>query len=225
MDFLADVAPGTSLALDCGCGTGQLSVPLARRFDHVVATDASASQVANAEPHDRVEYRTAAAEESGMRNASVDLITVAQAAHWLDLDRFYAEAQRVARRNGVLALVTYGVLHVEGDDVEAVAQWFYYDVIRQYWPPERQHVEAGYRTLTFPFAELAAPPLDIEVSWRLSDLTGYVDTWSAVREAEKQVGRAPIDDFARRLAAVWGDPETRRAVTWPLSLRIGRVRQ
>ena len=131
VDFLADTAPGRSLALDCGCGTGQLSVPLARRFDRVVATDASASQIANAEMHERVEYRTAPAEQSGLPDASADLITVAQAAHWLDLDRFYTEARRVAKKEGILALITYGVLHVEGADIDWVAQWFYYDVIWQ----------------------------------------------------------------------------------------------
>jgi SAM-dependent methyltransferase len=198
-------------------------VPLAKRFDRVVATDASASQIANAEPHERVEYRVAKAEDSGLPDAAADLITVAQAAHWLDLDRFYTEARRVARHDGVLALVTYGVLHVEGDEVEAVVQRFYYDVIGQYWPPERQHVDAGYRTLSFPFAEMMAPPLAIEVAWRLPDLTGYVDTWSAAREAEKKVGRAPLDDFARDLLAVWGDAEVRRTVRWPISMRVGRV--
>ena len=220
--FLADAAPGRSLALDCGCGTGQLSVLLADRFERVVATDASAAQIANAEPHDRVEYRAAPAEESGLPGASADLITVAQAAHWLDLDRFYDEARRVARPGAVLALITYGVLHVEGD-VDRPVQHFYYDVIGKYWPPERRHVEAGYRTLLFPFTEMPVPELAIEVSWRLSDLLGYVDTWSAVREAEKAVGREPIDAFAAELTNEWGDPETRRAVRWPLSLRVARL--
>jgi SAM-dependent methyltransferase len=117
VEYLAEIAPSLHLALDCGCGTGQLSVRLASRFERVVATDASASQIANAEPHDRVEYRVAPAEKSGLPDGTVDLITVAQAAHWLDLDSFYGEVRRVARHDGVVALVTYGVLHVEGDEV------------------------------------------------------------------------------------------------------------
>jgi SAM-dependent methyltransferase len=197
-------------------------VPLAARFDRVVATDASAAQIANAEAHARVEYRVARAEDSGLADGTVDLVTVAQAAHWLDLDRFYAEAKRVARPDGIVALVTYGVLHVDGA-IDGLVQTFYYDVAGRYWPPERRHVEAGYRTLPFPFAEIAAPALAIEVSWRLSDLAGYVDTWSAVREMEKVEGRTPVEAFRAALTAQWGDPDTRRLVRWPLSLRAGRV--
>jgi hypothetical protein len=112
---------------------------------------------------------------------------------------------------------------VDDDEVDPVVQAFYYNVIGQYWPPERRHVEAGYRTLPFPFAEESAPPMAIEVSWRQSDLLGYVDTWSAVREAEKRIGRAPFEEFARNLSAMWGGPDRRRTIKFPLALRVGRV--
>lgn len=223
VDVLAKAAPGLALALDVGCGTGQLSTLLAERFERVVATDASAQQIASATPHERVAYHTAPAERSGLPEASVDLITVAQAAHWLDLDPFYAEVRRIARPEAVLALITYGVLHVEDAAADAVAQRFYHDVIGPYWPPERRHVEDGYRSLPFPFAPLEAPALDIEVAWKLADLIGYTETWSAVRAAEKAVGRAPVETFHAALTEAWGDPETVRPVRWPLSLRIGRI--
>jgi SAM-dependent methyltransferase len=222
IDFLAEVSPRTSLAIDCGCGTGQLSVPLARRFARVVATDGSAAQIEKATPDARVEYRVAAAESTGEAEASADLLTVAQAAHWLELDRFYADARRVLRPAGVLALITYGVLRVD-QSLEDVVQHFYRDVIGPYWPPERQHVDSGYRNLPFPFDEIPYPPMAIEASWTLPDFLGYVDTWSAVRVAEKTIGRAPMDTFADRLAIAWGDPDVRRTIQWPLSLRIARL--
>ncbi len=220
--FLAECAPGRARALDCACGTGQLSTPLAEHFDAVVATDASAAQIANATPHPRVAYRIGAAERSGLPAASVDLITVAQAAHWLDLDAFYAEVRRVARPGAVLALVSYGILHVEGAP-DAVVQHFYRNVAGPYWPPERRHVEEGYRSLPFPFAEFVAPDLAITVAWRLPDLVGYVETWSALRGLETAVGRAPVDAFQDALAASWGPAEHRRTVRWPLALRLARL--
>lgn len=223
VEALARVSPGRERALDAACGNGQLSVLLAERFDEVVATDASAAQIGQAEARARVTYRVALAEESGLPDRSVDLVTVAQAAHWLDLDRFYAEVRRVARPGAAIALVTYGVLHVDAPAVEAIARRFYWETIAPFWPPERRHVETGYRDLPFPFDELAAPPLAIEVMWRLADLVGYVETWSAVKQARAALGADPVAPFADALRAAWGDGETRRRVTWPLSLRLGTV--
>jgi len=222
VDELARISPGTRLALDCGCGTGQLSTLLAQRFDQVVATDASAAQIASAQPHDRVAYHTAAAEDSGMPDASVDLISVAQAAHWLDLDKFYAEVRRVALPNAAIALITYGLMHIDGA-VERVLQRFYFETIAPYWPPERRLVEDGYRSLPFPFHEAKLPSLTIEVDWNCDDLIGYVNTWSAVKAAEKAVGTELMAQFTDELRRTWGDLVLRRHVTWPLSARVGHV--
>ena len=157
-----------------------------------------------------------------MPDASVDLVTVAQAAHWLDLDAFYAEVRRIAVPRAVAALITYGVLHLDSD-AEAVVQHFYHDAIGSYWPPERSHVEDGYRRLAFPFAEIAAPAMAIEVSWRLADVVGYVSTWSAVAAARKTLGDAPLETFQTALVKVWGDPNAPKTVRWPLSLRVARI--
>lgn len=219
--FLAEHSPARGLALDCGCGTGQLSVQLADHFTHVVATDASAAQIAAATPHTRVSYRVAPAEASGLDAGSVDLIVAAQAAHWFDLPAFYAEAARVAAPGALLALVTYGVFHVEGD-AESLIQEFYWKTVGPFWPSGREHVEDGYRSLPFPSPEIASPALAIELSWSRGELLAYVDTWSAMRAAEKAIGRKPFDDFAAKLAETWPDGE-RRKVRWPLSIRAGYI--
>ena len=220
---LANISPGHRLALDCACGTGQLSVLLAERFDEVIATDASAAQIENAQPREGVTYRTALAEDSGLPDTSVDLITVAQAAHWLNLEKFYAEVRRVARPNAAIALITYGVLHVEGGAVDRIVQHFYDETIGPYWPAERRHVEEGYRNLPFPFRETRLPNLEIEVSWQLDELVGYIKTWSAVKAAEKELGSNPVERFEETLRKEWGDAKATRRVTWPLFLRVGNV--
>lgn len=222
VDELATISPGLRRALDCGCGTGQLSVLLAERFEEVIATDASAAQIAKAQPREGVIYRTALAEDSGLPDASVDLITVAQAAHWLDLEKFYTEVRRIARPQAAVALVTYGLLHVEGA-VDSALQHFYYETISPYWPAERRHVEDGYRSLPFPFEEIAFPPLAIDVQWNLDDLIGYLNTWSAVKAAEEASGSNPAEALAATLRKEWGDPASRRRITWPLSIRAGHV--
>ena len=94
--YLVTVAPGNELAWDCATGNGQAAVALGEVFERVIATDASEKQIGNAEPHPRVEYRVAPAEASGIESTTVDLVTVAQALHWFDLERFDAEVETVA---------------------------------------------------------------------------------------------------------------------------------
>ena len=221
VDFLARVAPEQRLAWDAGCGSGQLSVLLAGRFTRVLATDASPEQIARAAVHPKVEYRCAGADASGLPERAADLATAAQAAHWFDLPAYYAEVRRVTRPGGIVALISYGVV-TAGADLDAVIQPFYRDVLGSYWPPERRHVDVGYRSLPFPFEELDAPALEIRLDWRLEDLVGYVGTWSAVWALQQSVGVGPFAMLRRALADAWGAAAV-RTVRWPLALRVGRV--
>jgi len=222
VDFLADAAPGRERAWEAGCGSGQLTVGLAARFDRVIATDPSAEQLAHAPPHPRIEYRIATAEASGLPDRCADLAVAAQAAHWFDLEGYYAEVRRVARPGAVVALVCYDLLRV-GDDVDPIIARFYTDVLGPYWPPERRHVEDGYRSLPFPFDEIPAPDLEMRAEWTLADLLGYVRTWSAVRAIERAEGPGGVEALEEELARAWGDGDAPRPVRWPLAVRAGRV--
>ena len=221
IDFLADAAPQRELAWDCATGTGQAAVPLAGRFDCVVATDASSAQLAHAVPHPRVRYAVAPAESCGLADGVADLVTVAQALHWLDLERFYAEVRRVARPGAVFAAWTYSLADADPAVDPLVAA--FYEEMSPWWPPERVHVEDGYRQLPFPFVPIDAPAFEIREDWPLERLLGYFSTWSGVNRYRKDTGRDPVAALGRRLAAVWGDPAQPRPVRWPLHLRVGRV--
>ena len=222
-DYLAELAPGQALAWDCAAGNGQATVDLARRFDRVIATDASAEQIAAAEPIANVDYRVATAEQSGLPDRCADLIAVAQALHWFNLKQFYAEAGRVLRPGGVLAVWAYGINEVEGNTINEIVQDFYGNIVGPYWPPERKFVEEGYRTLPFPFPELQPPRFEMQTRWTLDQLLGYFSTWSATNRYIKAKGENPLDRLAESLRRVWGDEQSPRLITWPLSLRVGRA--
>ncbi len=220
--YLATLVPPAALVWDCACGSGQAALALARHFDRIVATDASQEQVAAGMPHPGVEYRVAPAEQSGLPAAGVGLITVAQALHWFDLERFYPEARRVLAPGGVIAVWSYGVIAVEGDAANHLLREFYSQTLGPYWPPERRVVEEGYRTLPFPFVELTPPALAMEARWTLAELLGYLGTWSATSRYRKALGRDPIAPLTAKLVRVWGEAHSARRITWPLSLRVGR---
>ena len=220
-EFLASAAPARELAWDCGTGNGQAAVGLAEHFARVFATDASADQVKNAVRHSRVEYAVAPAEKCPLADHAADLVTVAQALHWFDHDHFYAEVRRVARPGGLLAATCYYEPSVVPEVDPVLRRWE--DFIRAYWTPERAWVDAGYRTIPFPFAELPTPRFELSLESTLPQFLGYIGTWSATKQYVKKHAADPLAKFARDFATVWGDPETVRTVRWQFNVRLGRV--
>lgn len=218
--FLAGHAPGSRLALDCATGSGQAALGLAEHFDRVVATDASRAQIESAAPHPRVTYRVAPAGSSGLADGSVDLVTVAQALHWLDRDAFYDEAFRVLRPGGLLAAWCYTNPAID-PAVDPLIQEFYATTVGSYWPPERALVENGYRGIPFPFEEIAAPHFAIEADLTLDHLAGYLRTWSATLRYAATRGTDPVAPLVDSLRPVWGDPGRSRRARWPIHLRAG----
>lgn len=219
---LAALAPGRRRAWDCGAGSGQAAMGLAAHFDEVIATDVSAEQLARAPAHTRVDYRVSPAERTDLAAGSVDLIAVAQALHWFDLGRFYDEVRRVARPGAVLVAWSYGLARVT-PAVDRCIDALHGPIAGACWPAERRHVDAGYRTLTFPFPRLAVPPLDLSARWRLDDLLGYLRTWSAVGRYQAETGEDPVAALTPELRRAWGGPETVRRVRWPVAILAGRL--
>lgn len=222
-DFLASLSPGRETAWDCATGSGQAAVGLVEHFDRVIATDASVAQIDQAVPHPRIEYRVAPANDSGIESASIDLTTVAQAMHWLDRATFYGEARRVTRPDGVVAIWGYGDPVFDNPVIHDVVHAYNRGTIEQYWKPERQILLDGYMTIPFPFREVACPRFDLEVTWNLAELAGYLRTWSATVAFAREKGRDPIVELEGQLAPHWGRKEERHRVRWPLFLRAGTV--
>lgn len=218
---LAHHAPDRRLAVDVGCGSGQLTRLLATHFDAVIGLDPSADQLAHAVPHEKITYTCAPAERLPIADGSVGLITAAQAAHWFDLPAFYAEARRIAVPQGAIALVTYGVLRTTDPEINARFDQFYREEIGPHWPPERRLVDSGYAGIAFPFDERPLPSMSINLTPNLAGFLGYISTWSAVRRAEAAGRRDLLDAFARDMTALWGDPSTLRPVSYPIQGRLG----
>jgi SAM-dependent methyltransferase len=218
-DYLGSIAPSRQLAWDCATGNGQAAVGLASVFDHVIGTDASEKQIANAQPLATIQYRVAPAENSGIGSETIDLITVAQALHWFDLDCFYAEARRVLKPQGILAASAYNLLKIE-PAIDEIVNRYYYEVVGPFWPPERVLVEQ-FANLPFPLDEIEAPQFEMTAHWNLDDLLGYLRTWSSTQRFIATKGADPLQEISNELGGAWGTPEHARNVSWPLTVRLG----
>ncbi|MBM4185993.1 MAG: class I SAM-dependent methyltransferase [Gemmatimonadetes bacterium] len=222
-EWLAGLVPSRGCAWDCATGSGQAVPGLAHRFSLVIATDASPDQLRHAPRLPNVDYRIARAEECGLEDGSVDLVTVAQALHWLDHPRFFAEVGRVTKPGGVLAAWMYNMLETD-PPIDQALRRFYSGTVGPYWPGDRRYVDTEYRTIPIPFPAIAAPAFAMEAEWSLAHLIGYLRTWSAVARCRQATGVDPVVDFSGELAALWGSTGRVRLVRWPLSLRVARVR-
>lgn len=222
-DHLASISRARALAWDCATGNGQAALGLAQHFEKVIATDASAQQIESARSHPNIIYRVASAEASGIESGSVDLILVAQALHWFDLDRFFAEAKRVLNEGGILAISTYLHLSVN-PEVDAVVSKFYHETTGPFWPPERALVEDNFASVHFPFDELAPGRFEMRQQWNVDQLIGYLQTWSATKKFIAAHGFDPTGSLKQDLERVCGDLEHPSQITWPLKLRTFQVR-
>ncbi|MDQ2691129.1 MAG: class I SAM-dependent methyltransferase [Chloroflexota bacterium] len=222
--YLASLAPTRSLAWDCGTGNGQAAVGLARYFDRVYATDASADQIAAAYSHEKVDYHVESAEHVSLADSSVDLVTVAVALHWFQFDEFYREVKRVLKPRGILAAWTYHLPEIS-TEIDPLLERYYREILNGYWPERIQYLEERYKTIPFPFEDIVSPSFVMTTNWTLTQLAGFLDSWSATQRYKAQKGDHPLERIWEKLCTVWGDEDQRRPTRWQLHFRIGKLHQ
>jgi SAM-dependent methyltransferase len=184
-------------------------VGLADSFTRVVATDASADQLLHATMRPNIEYRQAGAEASGLPADSADLVTCAQAMHWLPRDAFFAEARRVLRRGSVIAVWGYHIPIVREQLVDAAIRHFHDVVVGPYWPPERRLVLDRFATIEFPFSQIAAPEFEMRCALEPRRLRAVPRHPVRHESLSQRPGRRPCARARRLSPSQLGRPSTR----------------
>ena len=220
-DFIFSHLDQFATAWDAGTGNGQVARDLARKFNSVMATDVSPQQLTNAHPADNIFY-SLAAEETHFPDKTFNLITVAQAIHWFDREKFYLEVKRVAKPEALLAVWGYGLVSIH-QEIDSHLEHFYMQVVGPYWDKERKLVDEEYRTILFPFQEIHVPEFTFSMEWTLEEFQGYLNTWSAVQKYIQANQENPVDTFIQRVRHLWG--LERQTVHFPLFLRLGSIHQ
>ena len=213
---------GRQRAWDCATGSGQAAIHLADAFEEVIATDGSDSQLKYAISHPRIFYQKELAEQTSFPDNHFDLITVAQALHWLKLPEFYREVNRVARTDATFAAWTYGLFTINSR-IDDIIHHFYNDVVGAFWPERRKHVMDGYQKLDFPYMRLEPAEIEMEAAWNLNQVEGYLSSWSASKNYAEKNQQEAISTIHQHLLKEWGSPSTRYTVSWKVSLLIGKI--
>lgn len=208
-------------AWDCGTGNGQVAVELSKKFKKVFATDISENQLKQANLKDNIIYSLGNAEKTDFADNTFDLITVAQAAHWFDLEYFYKEAIRVAKPNAVIAVWGYNLLRIS-TEIDKVIDRFYNDILGEYWDVERKLIQDEYKSIAFPFKEFEVPKFEIVVNWNFEQLLGYLDSWSSVQNYITATGINPVDELENQLQPLWPS-DTIRNIRFRIFARIGKI--
>lgn len=220
--YLSSLATGHQRALDCGTGNGQAAKGLAKYFANVFATDISEEQIRHAVQLPNIQYSISAAEKTDFPAQYFDLICAAQAAHWFNHPVFYKEMERISKPGAVLALIGYGLVEI-GPETDAVIRKLYKDILGPYWDAERRFIDDHYKSLPFPYEEIAVPPFQINCSWNLEQLTGYLGTWSALNNYIRKQGSNPLDSIIVQLKKAWGNEDNIRQVSFPVIAKVAAI--
>lgn len=219
-DALASLAPGRDLAWDCGAGNGQAAVALAGHFAKVHASEPSARQLEEAQPSDGVSYILERAEDVSLPDGCCDLALAAQALHWFDLERFYAQVRRVLKPGGLLAAIGYDWMYVD-PAIDALISRRLMPLLDGHWAAQNKLLWAGYRSIPFPGEEVRLGALAIYLDWSFQEVSCYISTWSAVRAMQAAGGEAEVAAALAELGAAWGG--SKRRVVMPLFVRAARL--
>jgi SAM-dependent methyltransferase len=218
-DLLSSLPEHHKTAWDCGTGNGQVAMQLCNYFENVYASDISGEQIAHAASHKKITYSIQPAESTHFPDQIFDLITIAQAIHWFDFDKFYKEVNRTLNPNGVIAVIGYGLLNITPAFDEVFNA--FYKFTDPYWDSERKYLDEKYQNIPFPFHEIKVPEFKITTKWTLDHFIGYLNTWSAVKHCIKAECYNPVEEWFPAFKDSWGSAGFQK-VSIPLFFRIGR---
>lgn len=220
--YLADISKEHNAAWDCATGNGQAAIALSDYFDIVYATDASEEQIKNAFPHPKVKYSVALAENSGLPENSVSLITVATAIHWFNNERFYSETRRVLKSNGKIATWNYFGLKVN-NEINKIIDYFQFVLLENYWDEKLFKGFKDTSAFELPFKKVVPPAIKMEDAWNLEKLLNFFYTWSSVHKYIKLNNKNPIELIYDDLQAVWGNEDEKKKISWKFLLNVYEV--
>jgi SAM-dependent methyltransferase len=135
----AQVGRDFDQALDVACGTGHSTFALSQIAKKTVGCDLSESMLAEARRNYKNEFVKADAGCLPFQDAAFDLVNISMGFHWVDQDKFLAEARRVLREGGFLTIDKFGFSGQISSDPEM--QKLHHDFFASHLPHASQKPE------------------------------------------------------------------------------------
>jgi len=221
-EYILSFVKEKNTAWDCATGNGQAAIVLADHFKKVIATDISAAQIEKATLKKNIEYRVYPAESTPFEENIFDLVTVAQAYHWINWKEFKKEVMRVCKPGAIIAAWVYFRNMPADKKVDDAIFSFYEKVTKPYWDDARKYVEEKYATVEFDYDPLPVKDFETTLNWQREDMIGYISSWSAIQKYIKVNGRSPIPLIEEEINELWPKGEVKKVV-FPIYLKLGRI--
>ncbi|MFT2109651.1 class I SAM-dependent methyltransferase [Marinomonas sp. 2405UD68-3] len=219
--WLAKQASGHSLVWDSACGTGQASIDLAAYFESVEASDVSETQVAEATPHRKIHYQVCQSEKTPYSDNSFDVVCVAHALHWLDLDSFWDELRRVLKPNGLFVCWGYNWIRI-GEHEDDVIDRYVLKKVHTHWKDESRLLWREYKDIDFPLEMMDVPQFELTQNWSAYRVFEYIRSWSATSLLIESEGDQFLQKAWDEMIKLWGDPLQKKSITLPFFVKAGR---
>lgn len=198
-------------AWDSACGNGQVASSLVRYFDSVSASDLNLNQIENRIDHKNIDFSVQNSEETTYKNSSFDLVVVAQAMHWFNLDKFFSEVKRVLKPGGVFACIGYSFFTVSSE-IDEIVKELVLDPISSYWSDKNRILWNRYEDVNFPFYKVDIEDVEMASFWTREELINYISTWSAYKRYRENSSKEILEELDLKLKKIWPCSEKKKVV-------------
>ncbi len=218
--YISSLPDNHDCVWDCATGNGQAALGLSQYFSCIEATDISNNQILNSFNDKKINYSVQPAEKTVFKDCCFDIVNVAQALHWFDLETFWKEVKRVLKPSGFFITYSYSWSYVN-NEIDFAVKKYIRDIIKPYWAPNNKLCWQEYQSIQFPFETLKKSSMEIHNSWNFQEYMDYINTWSGFRSCVKHLGNKFFETAEKKIGEKWGDLSKKKLVKTPLSIIAG----
>ncbi|GFS27901.1 trans-aconitate 2-methyltransferase [Elysia marginata] len=228
VDFCKETNPNLNLAVDVGCGPGMSTIGFCKYFKKVMGVDVSETQVACA-PKDipNCEFKVGYSDKLPfIKSGSVDLFCSGESFNLMPHKETFAEADRVLRPGGTIALFGYDVLRADKPEINEVIQKMFVKFL-PYWPKESTLIFDKFRDITLPYSDYKRrEDLKIVDKMNLEQYLGLMKSlWPFVAyckdHPEVDLAKELRTDMTNVLAKVNKPGDTTFDIAWDMFILMG----